>query len=331
MPKRVKKQFLDPWTVAKLISGDQGLFWAAGLERHLEQEQQRREMPGWNNVDLGEKHLRSFEHLLGHLLNWEETSIDEIPDPYWEQMEILERMSDIANNSWVIERVLDFSIEISKRIEKLSRRQSKRISHAPVLSDEEYNSVRSINFDVEEFHYNEDQRSDIFSLFEKVERRIRDGDRPKDDDVHALKQISKLRPAGRSKVYAFRYLIIALAELFETENEFGERARITLVTNHADPEYPEDIDDEALTEEQLAAVEPINKPELFASPFKDFVEDYATTIGWDLRSENPSETWSNARQILRNWKAIRNEGIVRRLATNADLQTIAIVISHIMK
>lgn len=285
MPKRVPIKYKgepgkDAWTAAKLIKDQQGL-WIA--DDYAEYEKQRDALkcdPMAYSDHYENERFNRYIELLYHFVP--DDMLDEYSfGPSGRHSELMDTLADIENAYKVIERSIDFRINISKNIRKLTRKSKSPRKLDRLLTDEEFKHLQSLQSDVSEFETNFDTpRDDLFYLALEVDRCIQKGEEPPVEYLRKLKSYQARRRAGQPRKYAFKLLIINLAEVFERDNGFGH---VSVIHESKDR----------------------RSPKACYSHFLDFMKDYLDLIGTERTFGTGYKTASYAKKILEGWSSNR--------------------------
>lgn len=302
MPRRSKQNALDVWSEAKIIESSASLFWQRPFERYLQQEEINRGLGPW--VDVEDGHLERFEPLLGHLIDFAPHSLSETRRGLEKWSGVREDLSEIENTYLVLKEALDFSLSLSERADRLLHLHTIGAAREPFLTDREYEMVWRVHRDADEFDLDPDSRNDVFLHLVGIERSIGMGEPYAQDDLKWLRAMRSLRGRGQPKLFALKYLVIALAELFETRNEFGESGGIGF--------------------DEVAG---IRDESPFHSAFLEFFKDFVICSEAELHFRGANETSSNAREILRQWTKLWPSKKRPSLLGLKDLRTMAELLS----
>lgn len=244
-----KKRAPKSWALMKLFE-DPSIFLALGYQRYeIDQS------PGFRPASepTGRVYTEHLLPILDHLV--ESPADDNGADPVWLYHDELDALSSVENTLFVITRSADLEVSLAPTFDKLLKSLRRGKPLPKLLTDEQLKRVSSIVFDASHFRdLDLDAPQDFYSDLLGIERSIRGGAKPAQDQLRRMKARLRSRGAGASTKIASRYFVLALAAVFEKYNAFGEPAIISARDN-------EDSD----------AVGSLERLQNFDSPFFDFL------------------------------------------------------------
>ncbi len=279
---KIKRNQSD-WALSKLMEDQMGLWLADSFEQY-EKEQENIRTNSWAvGNDDNDDNLARFFDLIYHF-------VDDIPendysfDVYGRYFEALQALADIENTYRVIERTIDFDINLLEKLKRLEKDFKLGGPVRRILTDQEFNHLQSISDDARLFELDFNApRNDLFHLLLRADRSIQDHEAISDDVLPKLKKIQRLRSSGRPRKYSTKLLIILLAEVFEKFNKLGHNAGIK---EKEDFKYGE---------------------EAYSSPFWAFMKDYFNVIGINTEFKTEYEMAGYAKEILTHWRRNRKK------------------------
>ena len=277
------KRSQSDWALSKVMEDQIGLWLADSYDQYEKEKENERTSPGYIGIDHEDEQLSRFFDLIYHF-------VDYIPvrnfsfAVYGPCYEALQNLASIEHTYRVIERTIDFDINLSVKLKELEKDIKSGGPVRRILTDQEFNHLQSISADARLFELDFNApRNDLFHLLLRADRSIQDHEAISDDVLPKLKKIQRLRSSGRPRKYSTKLLIILLAEVFEKFNKLGHNAGIK---EKEDFKYGE---------------------EAYSSPFWAFMKDYFNVIGINTEFKTEYEMAGYAKEILTHWRRNRKK------------------------